>query len=64
MGLVIVGGLTLATVISLFVVPVVYILLDRAVIWVTGHGSAHGLKKAQEIEREAAREDGHTATAR
>jgi multidrug efflux pump len=64
MGLVIVGGLTLATVISLFVVPVVYILLDRAVIWVTGHGSAHGLKKAQEIEREAAREDGQTATAR
>jgi multidrug efflux pump len=64
MGLVIVGGLSLATVISLFVIPVVYILIDRAVIWVTGHGSAHGLKKAQDIERETAREDGQTESAR
>jgi multidrug efflux pump len=64
MGLVIVGGLTLATVISLFVIPVVYILIDRAVIRVTGHGSAHGLKKAQDIERETAREDGQTEPAR
>ena len=52
MGLVIVGGLTLATGISLFVVPIAYILIDRLVVRVTGHSSAHGLKKAQEIERE------------
>jgi multidrug efflux pump len=56
MGLVIVGGLTLATAISLFVVPIVYIVIDRLVMKVTGHGSAHGLKKAQEIERETAQE--------
>ncbi len=56
MGLVIVGGLTLATAISLFVVPIVYIVIDRLVVKVTGHGSAHGLKKAQEIERETAEE--------
>ncbi len=54
MGLVIVGGLTLATGISLFVVPIAYILMDRLVLKLTGHGSAQGLKKAQEIERETA----------
>ncbi len=52
MGIVIVGGLTLATFISLFVVPIAYIIIDRLVVKITGHGSAHGLKKAQEIERE------------
>lgn len=52
MGIVVVGGLTLATFISLFVVPIVYILLDRLVMKFTGHSSAHGLKRAQEIERE------------
>jgi len=52
MGLVIVGGLTLATAISLFVVPIAYIVIDRLVVKFTGHGSAQGLKKAQEIERE------------
>jgi multidrug efflux pump len=52
MGLVVVGGLSLATLITLFVVPIVYVLLDRLCVRFTGHSSAHGLKKAQEIERE------------
>ena len=52
MGLVIVGGLTLATAISLFVVPIAYVVTDRIVVRLTGHGSAQGLTKALEIERE------------
>ena len=62
MGLVIVGGLTLATGISLFVVPIAYILIDRLVVRVTGHSSAHGLKKAQEIERETSEDVPETAS--
>jgi multidrug efflux pump len=52
MGIVIVGGLGIATVLTLFVIPICYILLDRLCVRVTGHSSAHGLRQAAEIERE------------
>lgn len=52
MGLVVVGGLTIATFLTLFVVPIVYVLMDRLVVKVTGRSSAHGLIRASEIERE------------
>ena len=51
MGIVVVGGLSLSTFMTLFVVPIVYILVDRVCVKLTGKSSAHGLKKAQEIER-------------
>lgn len=54
LGIVIIGGLGLATILTLFVVPVVYILFDRIVVKVTGHSSAHGLKRSYEIPREMA----------
>ena len=52
LGLVVVGGLSLATFMTLFVIPIVYILVDALCVKLTGKSSAHGLKKAQEIERE------------
>ena len=52
MGIVIVGGLSIATFLTLFVVPICYILVDRMCTRVTGNSSAHGLRKAQQIERE------------
>jgi multidrug efflux pump len=52
MGLVVVGGLSIATFLTLFVVPIVYVLMDRMCVKVTGHSSAHGLIRAAEIERE------------
>ena len=52
LGIVIVGGLSIATFMTLYVVPIVYVLVDRLCIKFTGHSSAHGLKKAAEIERE------------
>ncbi len=52
MGIVVVGGLAIATFLTLFVVPVVYVLMDRMCLKFTGHSSAHGLIKAAEIERE------------
>ena len=52
LGLVIVGGLGLSTVITLFVIPIVYILMDEACLRLTGRGSASGLKRAAEIGRE------------
>ena len=52
MGIVIVGGLSIATFLTLFVVPICYVLVDRLCVRVTGHSSAYGLKKAQQIERE------------
>lgn len=57
MGIVVVGGLSIATVLTLFVVPVVYVLMDRLCVAVTGHSSAHGLVRAAEIERETAAGD-------
>ncbi len=53
MGIVVVGGLTIATVLTLFVVPIVYILMDRLSVKLTGHSSAYGLIRAAQIEREA-----------
>jgi multidrug efflux pump len=52
MGIVVVGGLSIATVLTLFVVPIVYILMDRACMKFSGKSSAHGLIQAAEIERE------------
>ncbi len=52
MGLVVVGGLMLATVITLYVIPIVYVIMDKLCVKFTGHSSAHGLIKAAEIERE------------
>jgi multidrug efflux pump len=52
MGIVVVGGLTLATGITLYVIPIVYVLMDRLCVRFTGRHSAHGLVKAAEIERE------------
>ena len=61
MGIVVVGGLTIATFLTLFVVPIVYILMDRLCVKLTGHSSAHGLIKAEEIERETAAAAGSIA---
>jgi len=52
MGLVIVGGLSIATFMTLFVIPVFYVLMDRLTMKVTGKSSAHGLVRADEIDRE------------
>ncbi len=52
LGVVIVGGLALSTLITLFVIPMVYQLMDAACVRLTGHGSARGLKRAAEIGRE------------
>lgn len=52
MGIVIVGGLMISTVITLYVVPIVYLLMDRLCVLVTGRNSAHGLIKAAQIARE------------
>ncbi len=52
MGIVVVGGLSIATVLTLFVVPIVYVLMDRLCVKLTGHSSAHGLVRAAEIDRE------------
>lgn len=54
LGTVIIGGLGLATLLTLFVVPVIYILFDRLVVKVTGRSSAYGLRRAREIPREMA----------
>jgi len=62
MGIVVVGGLMLSTVITLYVIPIVYIIMDRLCVKFTGKSSAHGLIKAAEIEREtsgAASEPAH-----
>jgi len=52
MGIVVVGGLALATVLTLFVVPIVYVLMDAQCRRFTGKSSAHGLQRAEQIERE------------
>jgi multidrug efflux pump len=54
MGIVVVGGLMLSTLITLYVIPIVYQLMDRVCVRLTGRHSAHGLVKAAEIERETA----------
>jgi multidrug efflux pump len=52
MGLVVVGGLALSTMMTLYVIPIVYLLMDRICVKFTGRNSAHGLIKADEIARE------------
>ncbi|MCF3649480.1 efflux RND transporter permease subunit [Synoicihabitans lomoniglobus] len=52
MGMAIVGGLTIATFLTLFVIPVIYIIMDRIVMKLTGKSSAHGLVQAAAIEKE------------
>jgi multidrug efflux pump len=54
MGIVVVGGLSIATVLTLFVVPIVYVGMDWLCVKVTGRSSAAGLMRAAEIERETA----------
>ncbi len=52
LGLVVVGGLSIATVLTLFVVPVFYLVFDWMVRKVTGHSSAQGLRRAARVEAE------------
>jgi len=54
LGIVIVGGMAMATVLTLFVVPVFYLLFDGIVRRITGHSSAHGLRRASRVEKEIA----------
>lgn len=61
LGVVIVGGLGLSTIITLFVIPMVYVLMDKASIAITGRGSASGLKRAAEIGREVEQAERETA---
>jgi multidrug efflux pump len=49
LGIVVVGGMSIATFFSLFVVPTVYVSLDALVRRRTGHSSAYGLIRASEI---------------
>lgn len=55
LGMVIVGGLTLSTVLTLYVIPMVYVAVDRLCVKFTGRHSASGLQRAQEIDDEAGR---------
>jgi multidrug efflux pump len=64
LGIVVVGGLSLATFMTLFVIPIVYVMVDAASVKLTGKSSAHGLKKAQEIERETIAADHEPALAK
>ncbi|MFZ9936945.1 MAG: efflux RND transporter permease subunit [Luteolibacter sp.] len=52
LGLVVVGGLGIATFLTLFVVPVFYLLFDWLARKVTGHSSAQGLRRAARVEEE------------
>jgi multidrug efflux pump len=56
LGLVIVGGLTLSTAMTLYIVPIVYVLMDRMCLALTGHSSAAGLKRAEEIREQTEHE--------
>jgi multidrug efflux pump len=52
LGLVVVGGLSISTVLTLFVIPVYYLVFDWLVRKVTGHSSAQGLRRAARVEAE------------
>ncbi|MDB6168193.1 MAG: multidrug transporter AcrB, partial [Verrucomicrobia bacterium] len=54
MGVVVVGGLTLSTFLTLFVVPIFYVIMDRLSVRLTGKSSAHGLRQAEEIAQDVA----------
>jgi len=56
LGIVIVGGLGISTLMTLYVVPIVYVLMDRLCLQVTGRSSAAGLKRAEEIMEETKHE--------
>ena len=47
------GLIALATVLTLFVVPVFYLVFDWLARKLTGHSSARGLRRAKEVEAEA-----------
>jgi len=47
-----VGGLTISTFLTLFVIPIFYVIMDRFVMKLTGKSSAHGLVQAAAIEKE------------
>ena len=64
MGIVVVGGLVLSTIMTLYVIPIVYVIMDKLCVRFTGHSSAHGLIKAAEIERETAGAAGEPAHAK
>ena len=53
LGLVVVGGLGISTFLTLFVVPIVYVLMDRLCVKLTGHSSAAGLKLAAKIKQDS-----------
>jgi multidrug efflux pump len=59
LGVVIVGGMTMATALTLFVVPVFYLLFDGIVRRVTGRSSAYGLRRAVRVEEELAAVENH-----
>lgn len=54
LGVVIVGGMAIATLLTLFVVPVFYLIFDRIVVKVTGRSSARGIRRAADVEAEVA----------
>ena len=57
LGIVIVGGLAISTLLTLFVIPIFYILLDRLTVKLTGKSTAEGLIRANEIEREVSKDE-------
>lgn len=59
LGLVIVGGLTISTLLTLFVIPIVYTIMDRACVKFTGKTSADGLRRAHEIGRKVEQDSEH-----
>ena len=62
LGVVIVGGLGLSTLITLFVIPIVYILMDTLCMRLTGKDSATGLKRAAQIGQEVEQAERETAS--
>ena len=52
LGLVVVGGLTLSTFLTLLVIPIIYVLMDRLCHRLTGANSTAGLKQADDIRLE------------
>ena len=52
LGWVVVGGLGIATILTLFVVPVFYLSFDWLARKLTGHSSAQGLRRAARVEAE------------
>lgn len=55
LGIVVVGGLSISTVLTLYVIPILYVLMDRFCMKFLGRSSAHGLKRSEEIARESER---------